>query len=114
MWVGEAKSVRLPRDLDIRPAPTRLAGYRFVHTDLGQHGLSGNDTTELLIHRLDLVAALEVDGEGFPGDLAIVHISPDPHQKDRIRALPPSPCSKLDLSFPDLMESLEEELRRTV
>lgn len=114
VFVGDAKSVRLPRDLDIRPASTRLAGYRFVHTDLGQHGLSRNDTTELLTHRLDLVAALEVDGGGFPGDLTMAHVSPDPHQKDRIRALPPSPCSKLDLSFPDLIESLEEELRRNV
>lgn len=91
----------------------RLAGFRLIRTNLAENGLNRNDTTNLLLHRLDLVAALDIKSDGLPGDIAIAHVSPDVRQKEPIHRLAPILSSEIDINFTDLISGLEQELRRS-
>jgi GTP-binding protein HflX len=114
VWVGDARNVRLPKHLDVRSGSTRLAGVRWIRTDLASDGIDRSDTTSLLLHRLDLVAVLEVDRNGFPGSLSVVHISPDPKGESGIRALNRVPADRIGIDFTELIAGLENDLRRNV
>ncbi|MFH1262383.1 MAG: GTPase HflX [Pseudomonadota bacterium] len=113
IYVGEARSLHLPKDLKIRRGNSRLVGYRLIRTGLDGQGLGRADTTELTMHRLDLVAAIEADESGFPGQIAISHISPEPEQKNSTRTIPSMKAADLDFNFQEFIKTLEEELRQT-
>jgi GTPase len=113
IYVGEARSLHLPKDLKIRRGNSRLVGYRLIRTGLDGQGLSRADTTELTMHRLDLVAVIEADESGFPGQIAISHISSEPEQKNSTCTIPSMKTADLDFNFQEFIKTLEEELRQT-
>jgi GTP-binding protein HflX len=112
--VGDARKLELPDVGRARAGESRLRGVRLVHTHLAGEPLSRDDHTDLALLRLDLVAAVEVGGDGMPGRVHWAHLLPENAQgamwKDEVAA------SVHDLAFAYDARSgplaLEEEFAR--
>ncbi len=85
-----------------------------IHTHLKEEPLSQEDLTDLALLRLDLVAALGVDGEGFPSTLEIAHLLPENPKGSVWQTLDPVAPSLLELDFLDFVSSLEDEISKSV
>jgi GTP-binding protein HflX len=113
VMVGDARSIGLPDLGGSRGDPSKLRGLRLIHTRLDGEGLSEEDLTALGRWRFDLVLAVAVDAEGFPGRSHLAHLLPyNPEGKTR-ETYPPFAPGRLELNFQELMRSLEEEFTRT-
>jgi GTP-binding protein HflX len=110
--VGDAGGILLPRLKPSRIGITRLCGLRLVHTHLKEEPLSDDDLTDLALLRLDLILAVKVTEEGYPGDSHLAHILPGEDSRHPFETYPPVPPGSLDLDFQELIASLEEELAR--
>jgi GTPase len=75
--VGDARKLELPDVGRGRAGESRLRGLRLVHTHLNGEPLTRDDHTDLALLRLDLVAALEVRGDGVPGKIHYAHLLPE-------------------------------------
>jgi GTP-binding protein HflX len=75
--VGDARRLELPDVGRARAGESRLRGLRLVHTHLQGEPLTRDDHTDLALLRLDLVAALEVLGDGLPGKVHYAHLLPE-------------------------------------
>jgi GTP-binding protein HflX len=75
--VGDARKLELPDVGRSRAGESRLRGLRLVHTHLNGEPLSRDDHTDLALLRLDLVAAIEVLGDGLPGKVHWAHLLPE-------------------------------------
>jgi len=128
--VGNARSIVLPDLKRVRMGADRFRGLRCLHTHLAGEGLTQDDLTDLALLRLDLMAAIDVRGDGMPGLVRAAHLLPaDAHASARAPLeiddalsteeppaiwgfLDPQVPSQLDIDFIELIESLEEELAR--
>ena len=95
--VGDYHQIFIPGFVAQRVAPGRLAGFRCVHTHLKQEGLSEDDLTDLVLLRLDMMAAITMTDDGRPDRLWAAHVLPggdadrpyeqlpagDPHHPER-------------------------------
>jgi len=112
VFVGNAHRVDIPGSGRDRRSGSRLSGERLVHTRLSGEGLSQEDLVALAVHRLDLVATIESDGDGEPGTVRIAHLLPAgggaPH---RVLEFPSPERMVFDCAWE--IESLEAELART-
>ncbi|TBH17391.1 GTPase HflX [Thermus thermamylovorans] len=107
--VGDAKDLPIP---DGARDERRLSGFRLLHTHLAKGGLSRPDLSVLFLHRLDSLAALEVE-EGRPATLHLAFLSPPKAAEEDWRILPPRPYFQyLDLDLLAEVAALEEELAR--
>lgn len=107
--VGDAKELPVPESALVE---TRLSGYRVLHTHLGNGGLSRPDLSMLFLHRLDAMAALEVE-QGHPGKLHLAQLSPPKADEEDWQILPPRPYHEyLDWDVSAAVGALEEELSR--
>src|SRR5512136_2013040 len=77
VMVGDARKLELPDVGRARAGSHRLRGLRLVHTHLHGEPLTRDDHTDLALLRLDLVAAIEVLGDGLPGKVHWAHLLPD-------------------------------------
>ncbi|HKG47989.1 MAG TPA: GTPase HflX [Pyrinomonadaceae bacterium] len=120
VMVGDNRRIELPDFKRVRVASGRFRGLRCVHTHLRGEPLTQDDLTDLALLRLDLMAAIDVDGEsGLPGLVRAAHLLPL-HSGDLDNAttpelyafLEPKIPSQLDLDFRALINSLEEEMAR--
>jgi GTP-binding protein HflX len=75
--VGDARKLELPDVGRARAGSHRLRGLRLVHTHLNGEPLTRDDHTDLALLRLDLVAAIEVHGDGLPGRVHFAHLLPE-------------------------------------
>jgi GTP-binding protein HflX len=75
--VGDARKLELPDVGRARAGSHRLRGLRLVHTHLNGEPLTRDDHTDLALLRLDLVAAVEVLGDGLPGKVHYAHLLPE-------------------------------------
>jgi len=75
--VGDARRLELPDVGRARAGESRLRGLRLVHTHLSGEPLTRDDHTDLALLRLDLVAAVEVRGDGLPGKVHYAHLLPE-------------------------------------
>ncbi|WP_242345884.1 GTPase HflX [Anaeromyxobacter terrae] len=75
--VGDARKLELPDVGRGRAGESRLRGLRLVHTHLNGEPLTRDDHTDLALLRLDLVAAIEVREDGFPGKVHYAHLVPE-------------------------------------
>jgi GTP-binding protein HflX len=112
--VGDARSLLIPRLDDWRVGAGRLRGLRLVHTHLKHESLSQEDLTDLALLRLDLIAAVAMDDEGLPTVVHIAHLLPNNPKGDVWQLLEPTPPSLLDLDFTAFIQSLEDEIRRSL
>ncbi|MBI5525247.1 MAG: GTPase HflX [Deltaproteobacteria bacterium] len=110
--VGNAHRMDLPDNRRERRSGSRLSGQRLVHTHLAGEGLSQEDLVALAVHRLDLVASIDAEGDGEPGTVRIAHLLPAggaaPH---RVLEFPSPDRTEFDCGWE--IESLEAELSRT-
>src|SRR5207253_3064540 len=105
--VGDARRIELPDFKRVRVAGDRFRGLRFVHTHLRGEDLTRDDLTDLALLRLDLMAAIDVDGQtGLPGVVRAAHLVPTTaahlNMNGRMRSfafLEPSVPSQIDVDF---------------
>ncbi len=105
--VGDARQVEISEMARYRVGKSRFRGLRYLHTHLKGEPLSHDDLTDLALLRFDLVAAIEVQNSGLPGNVFLGYLVPDgeePWQTDD-----PLPIHQLDLDFQSFIKSLEEE-----
>lgn len=113
VMIGSPEGIVIPDTSEYRLAPGRLRGLRCIHTHLSNEALSRDDLTDLSLLRLDLMAALTMDSEGFPGRIHIAHILTGADAPKRpCQVLAPVSVSGLDIAFLDLVRSIEAELQR--
>jgi len=110
--VGEARESSLPELA--RPAINRqrFSGLRYLHTHLKGEPIGEDDLTQLARNRLDLVLAITVGPEGFPGPSLLAHLLPDNPEGKVFEVYEPIPAGRLRIDFQELIGALEEELVR--
>lgn len=107
--VGDAKELPVPESALVE---TRLSGHRVLHTHLGNGGLSRPDLSMLFLHRLDAMAALEVE-QGQPTKLHLAQLSPPKADEEDWQIFPSKPYHDyLDWDVTVAVAALEEELSR--
>ena len=117
--VGDAHRIELPDLKRQRVAGRRLRGLRFVHTHLADEPLTRDDLADLVLLRLDLMAALTVREDGLPGVVHAAHLRPPGRpnhegsdEETPWELLPPVPPSQLDLDCTELLADLERTFAR--
>lgn len=111
--VGEPERIVIPPLKRFRTGFTRLRGLRYIHTHLRGEPLSRDDLVDLALLRLDLIAAFEVDGSGLPGKVYVAHLLPQNPKEEVWSIFEPMISSELNIDFSALIQSLEEEFRRS-
>ena len=120
VMVGDNRRIELPDFKRVRVASGRFRGLRCVHTHLRGEPLTQDDLTDLALLRLDLMAAIDVDGDsGLPGMIRAAHLLPlhageldNGTTPELYGFLEPKVASQLDHDFQALINSLEEEMAR--
>ena len=110
--VGDAQQIELPDVGRARAGPSRLRGLRLVHTHLKGEPLSRDDLTDLVLLRLDAVAAVAAREDGLPGRIDLATLLPFNPGGELYRQ--ESSPSVQDLQFDALeaTEALEAEMAR--
>ena len=109
--VGNHHEIVIPDTPEYRSAPGRLRGIRCVHTHLDNEPLTTDDLTDLALLRLDLMAIVQVGGDGLPKQVFMSHILPKNTGRPTTVPLPLAP-GRTDIGCMDLIQSIEEELSR--
>lgn len=86
--VGDAKSVRVPREPSAPAGRERFCTLRWIATRGGDEPLSSSDLLPLALHRLDAMAILAVEPDGAPGPVRVAHLLP----ADERDQAPPEPA----------------------
>ena len=110
--VADAKAAELP---NVRRGDERLSGFHLLHTHPKGGGLSKNDLSTLFLNRLDAVAAIEVRGDGLPGNVQLAHLTPPGTvgEEEDWRLYPAiSPSEMEDFDLAGQVRALEEEIAR--
>ncbi len=110
--VGEHGRIVIPAITRYRESSGRLRGLRCIHTHLAHDGLDQDDLLDLAFLRLDLMGALMVKEDGFPGKIYVAHLLPTGENGKHYAYLPPAFPWELKESFLELVNSLEDELER--
>ena len=110
--VGDQKGITIPDLSRYRTGILRLRGLRLIHTHLQGEPLTEEDLTDLALLRLDMMVALNVNGNGVPGLIHSAHLLPDNPEKKVWEIDPPSSVSHLDIDFLKWIQSLEDEFQR--
>jgi GTP-binding protein HflX len=124
VMVGDASSITLPDISRARAGVSRFRGVRLLHTHLRGEQLTQDDLTDLALLRLDLVAAVTMDAEGYPAVVHTAHLVPGSNRSDGDGSvdigdetpwsfLEPRHPAQLEDDFLELIENLEAELART-
>jgi len=110
--VGDAQQIELPDVGRARAGPSRLRGLRLVHTHLKGEPLTRDDLTDLVLLRLDAVAAIAARDDGLPGRVDLATLLPFNGGGELYRQ--ESAPSVQDLQFDALeaTEALEAEMAR--
>jgi GTP-binding protein HflX len=74
--VGDARQLVLPEIGRARAGHARLRGLRLVHTHLKDESLTRDDLTDLVLLRLDAVAAVVAREDGLPGKVYVATLMP--------------------------------------
>jgi len=110
--VGDQKGITIPDLSRYRSGILRLRGLRLIHTHLQGEPLTEEDLTDLALLRLDMMVALTVDENGYPGLVHLAHLLPDNPDKKVWEVGPPLSLGHLDIDFLKWIQSLEDEFQR--
>ncbi len=107
---GDHHKIFIPNTRNLRAAPGRLMGLRCVHTHLKSENLSEDDLTDLVLLRLDLMAAITMKPGGAPDQLWAAHLLPRDTSETPYQRLPPE--NPFGPHFPCLetIQALEDEM----
>ena len=108
--VGNHHGIVIPDTSDYRAAPGRLKGLRCIHTHLKNESLTKEDLTDLVLLRLDIMAAITIAKDGLPYQVHVSHILPKSQTGKLCRTLPPLSPNQLDIGCLELIQALENEL----
>jgi GTPase len=112
VMVGDQKSITIPDLSRYRSGIPRLRGLRLVHTHLQGEPLTQEDLTDLALLRLDMIVAVTVDEEGYPGLVYSAHLLPD-NPEHRVWVVdPPVTLGHLDIDYLRWVQGLEDEFQR--
>jgi GTP-binding protein HflX len=110
--IGDQKAITVPDLSRYRSGILRLRGLRLIHTHLREESLTQDDLTDLVLLRLDMIVALTVDGNGYPGRLHLAHLLPDNPEKKVWAIESPSSLGELNIDFLKWIQSLEDQFQR--
>lgn len=110
--VGNDREIVIPPFTEHRLDRKRLRGVRCIHTHLKNEPLSQDDLTDLALLRLDLMVALGVTENGFPGLISVAHLLPPNPRNQSFKIIDPISFHHFHLDFSDFISSLENEMER--
>ncbi len=109
--VGDSNKIFIP-DLDnYKAVQGRLAGLKCVHTHLNHSLLSDDDFTDLILLRLDLMAAITVNDDGSPYQIHTGFVSPLKTGAPYTVLAPIYP-GNLHINCNELINEIDDELTR--
>ncbi|MFV9644368.1 MAG: GTPase HflX [Desulfobacterales bacterium] len=108
--VGNYQGIVIPDISEYRAAPGRLKGLRCVHTHLKNEPLTKDDLTDLILLRLDIIAAITITTDGLPNQVHVGHILPESQKEKQCRILDPLNPGQLDIGCLELIKAVETEL----
>jgi GTP-binding protein HflX len=110
--VGDQRGITIPDLSRYRTGILRLRGLRLIHTHLQGEPLTEEDLTDLALLRLDMMVALTINIQGYPGLIYLAHLLPDNREKKVWEVDPPISFGHLDIDFLRWIQSLEDEFQR--
>ncbi|MEA2560938.1 MAG: GTPase [Acidobacteriota bacterium] len=120
--LGDASTLELPDIGRLRGGISRFRGLRLVHTHLKGEPLTKDDLNDLALLRLDLVAMIEVLGDGLPGRAEVAHLAPEASLSDGDGHADAEPFERIqmrdvyqlatEMDFQATMRALEQEVSR--
>lgn len=110
--VGDHKKIVIPVLSHVRSAGGRLKGLRCIHTHLSGENVTDDDLMDLLFLRLDLMAVLKVQSDGYPEKLYAAHLLPVKENDRNWRFLEPVVPSQQAHDFDQFISALEGEFAR--
>ena len=81
---GSPDEIVIPDLKRVRKGTGRLRGLRLIHTHLKNEPLSRDDLTDLVLLRLDLVAAIGTGDQGQPQTMRMAYLNPDQQSEARL------------------------------
>ena len=108
--VGNHNRIVIPDTSEYRAAPGRLKGLRCIHTHLKKEFLTKDDINDLVLLRLDIMAAITLTKEGLPYQVYASHILPTGKDGKPCQMLGPLNPNQLDIRCLELIQALESEL----
>ncbi len=108
--IGDQQQIFIPDTEKLMVASSRLMGLRCIHTHLQNEPLSQDDLTDLVLMRLDLMAAITINREGLPKNIYYSHILPENRSGKAYRILEPLHLNQLNIGCKELIYALEDEL----
>ena len=108
--VGNYQGIVIPDISEYRAAPGRLKGLRCIHTHLKNEPLTKDDFTDLVLLRLDMIAAITITTDGRPNQVHVGHILPESQKGKQYRILAPLNPGQLDIGCLELIKAVETEL----
>jgi len=110
--VGDAKQLVLPDIGRARAGQLRLRGLRLVHTHLKDEPLTRDDLTDLVLLRLDAVAAIVARDDGLPGKVYLATLLPFNATGDLYRQEEADSVHELNFDPQAQVAALEQEMAR--
>jgi GTP-binding protein HflX len=113
--VGDARQVALPDIGRARAGQVRLRGLRLVHTHLKDEPLTRDDLTDLMLLRLDAVAAIVARQDGLPGRVYLGTLLPVDGRhdgKDLYHQEEFASIQEADFDLSERLGALEQEMGR--
>ena len=116
MILGDATHLDLPDIGRLRGGAGRFRGLRLVHTHLRGESLTQDDLNDLVLLRLDLIAAIQAEKDGNPGKIELAHILPgqeeDLKNEEPFRKVEARDIYQLHFNFEEEIQALENEFSR--
>jgi GTP-binding protein HflX len=110
--VGDARQLVLPDIGRARAGPSRLRGLRLVHTHLKNEPLTRDDLADLVLLRLDSVAAIVAREDGLPGKVYIATLLPLNPKGEMYRLEEAESVADLAFDPQSQVAALEQEMAR--
>src|SRR5438552_3685981 len=110
--VGDARQIELPDIGRARAGQLRLRGLRLVHTHLKDEPLTRDDLTDLVLLRLDAVAAVVARDDGLPGKVYLATLLPFNPGGDLYRQEQAPSLTELHFDALASTVALEQEMAR--
>ena len=110
--VGDARQLVLPDIGRARAGHARLRGLRLVHTHLKDEPLTRDDLTDLVLPRLDAVAAIVAREDGLPGKIYVATLMPWNTSGDLYNLAEAPSLYELEFDAQGQIAALEQEMAR--
>ena len=110
--VGDARQLVLPDIGRARAGHARLRGLRLVHTHLKDEPLTRDDLTDLVLLRLDAVAAVVAREDGLPGKVYLATLIPWNTSGELYNLSEAPSLYELDFDAQAQIAALEQEMAR--